>query len=105
MPAPQSTQVKNAKPGGVLPISITNGKAQQNANGVLTQPFRSSPSKLKVVIRRLPPGLTRDEYEQSMGPDWKTGSSNVGWMFFKAGKTSKEYASQFLEDNISLGLD
>ncbi|KAL8924064.1 MAG: hypothetical protein Q9172_002863 [Xanthocarpia lactea] len=50
----------------------------------------SSTTRLKLVIRRLPPGLTEDEFETSLGEDWKVGSGKVDWAVFKPGKVSKD---------------
>ncbi len=50
----------------------------------------SSTTRLKLVIRRLPPGLTEDEFEASLGEDWKVGGGKVDWAVFKPGKVSKE---------------
>ena len=47
--------------------------------------------RLKVVIRRLPPGLTRTEFEESLGPEWQLRGSLVDWKVYKPGKVSAEY--------------
>lgn len=44
----------------------------------------------KVVIRRLPPGLTQDEFFTILGDEWKEGNGKVGWFSFHAGKVSRE---------------
>lgn len=47
--------------------------------------------RLKLLIRRLPPGLTRVEFEDALGIEWKAGSGKVDWLQYKPGKVSKEY--------------
>ena len=56
---------------------------------------KSSKAKLqpegeKVVVRRLPPGLTEDEFVAILGGDWKVGGGRVSWFSFQAGKISQE---------------
>lgn len=82
---------------------------QRKANGVLQVPAaqatndkphapKSSRSKApegdKVVIRRLPPGLTEEEFWEHLGPQWKAGAGLVVWAQFKSGKVSQEYGCQ-----------
>ncbi|KAI4096968.1 MAG: hypothetical protein LQ344_000771 [Seirophora lacunosa] len=50
----------------------------------------SSP-RLKLVVRRLPPGLTEVEFETILGGEWKLGGGRVDWAVYKPGKISKEY--------------
>jgi len=71
---------------GVLPVpaSQTSG-GHQKAN-----PTKASNPKLKVLIRRLPPGLTEAEFLSILGIDWKTGGGKVDWFLYKSGKDSKE---------------
>lgn len=63
-------------------------------NGVIepasaTQP-RSNMPRLKLVVRRLPPGSTQEEFELSLGDEWKVGCGRVDWAVYKPGKVSKE---------------
>ena len=46
--------------------------------------------KLKLVLRRLPPGLTQAELEAALGDEWKVGGGKVDWYLYKEGKVSKE---------------
>lgn len=46
---------------------------------------------LKLVIRRLPPGLSQEEFETSLGEEWKVGGGRVDWAVYKPGKISKEW--------------
>ena len=54
-------------------------------------PTRIAAPRLKLLIRRLPPGLTQPEYEAMIGEDWKVDRGKVDWLVYKAGKVSKEY--------------
>jgi regulator of nonsense transcripts 3 len=44
----------------------------------------------KVVIRRLPPGLTEDEFQTILGDTWKSGNGKIGWYRYEKGKISTE---------------
>jgi regulator of nonsense transcripts 3 len=72
---------------GILPVtaSQTSGGAPKPATS------KSQVAKLKVLVRRLPPGLTENEFVSILGEDWKLGKGKVDWMRYKAGKDSKEY--------------
>ncbi|MCJ1258090.1 hypothetical protein MMC24_005920 [Lignoscripta atroalba] len=56
-------------------------------------PSKSAAPRLKVVVRRLPPGLTQTEFEVALGTDWNVGGRKVDWANYKPGKISKEYCS------------
>lgn len=75
---PPKLIARNAdRQGGVLPVS-----AAARAN-----PSRASSSRLKLEIRRLPPGLTQPEFEEIVGDAWKVGNGKVDWLEFRPGKT------------------
>ncbi|EME40746.1 hypothetical protein DOTSEDRAFT_74324 [Dothistroma septosporum NZE10] len=42
--------------------------------------------RLKLEIRRLPPGLTLTEFEETLGDEWKLGNGKVDWREYKQGK-------------------
>ena len=46
---------------------------------------------MKVIIRRLAPGLTEAEFTSILGDDWRLGGGKVDWFLYKPGKDSKEY--------------
>lgn len=48
--------------------------------------------RLKLLVRRLPPGLTVSEFEHALGEEWKSGGDGgkIDWMQYKPGKVSKE---------------
>ncbi|KAL8936273.1 MAG: hypothetical protein Q9216_005018 [Gyalolechia sp. 2 TL-2023] len=73
--------------GGVLkiPASATQPRpVMASAAGVPSAP------RLKILIRRLPPGLTEEEFQTALGDEWKVGSGRVDWASYKPGKVSKD---------------
>lgn len=48
----------------------------------------------KLVIRRLPPGMTRAEFVTILGTEWESGKGKVDWFSYAAGKISTEYGIQ-----------
>jgi regulator of nonsense transcripts 3 len=92
MQAPAQAKALHNKPAsGVLPIPAaatqTNGA---NANKSQT---KNGNSRLKVHIRRLPPGITHVESQNALGEEWLVGKGKVDWVAFKPGKVSKECVS------------
>ncbi|KAJ5159404.1 uncharacterized protein N7482_006408 [Penicillium canariense] len=61
-----------------------------------TAPAKKAPKpptpRLKLLIRRLPPGLTQPEFEGALGEEWKAGAGKVDWLHYKPGKVSKDPA-------------
>lgn len=94
-----------ARNGGVLKIPAS---ATQHRPGTTAMPSTTgAPSgpRLKLVIRRLPPGLTETEFETLLGGEWKVGSGRVDWAIYKPGKVSKEYhLAAYTTDTMSLQL-
>jgi regulator of nonsense transcripts 3 len=72
---------------GVLPVSVL----QKNTQSSTPRGPKASQPKLKLVLRRLPPGLTKSEFEAILGDEWKLGAGKVDWLVYKKGKISKEY--------------
>lgn len=72
---------------GVLPVAVLhrNPPVQTPRGPKAAQP------RLKLVLRRLPPGLTKAEFESLVGDEWKTGAGKVDWSNYRKGKISKEY--------------
>lgn len=82
--------------------------ATPRANGILSIPAsatqkrtatvqpaslpKAATPRLKIIIRRLPPGLTVTEFEETLGEEWKPNAGKVDWLLFKNGKPSKEYS-------------
>jgi regulator of nonsense transcripts 3 len=76
-----------ASANGVLPVAVLQKNSSQPSRG----PKAAQP-RLKLVCRRLPPGLTRAEFETVLGDEWKPGAGKVDWLSWRNGKISKEYA-------------
>lgn len=45
----------------------------------------------KVVVRRLPPGMTEDEFVAILGDIWKVGKGKISWISYYPGKVSQQY--------------
>lgn len=74
--------------GGVLQIPAA--ATQKNGPTAPKKPPKPAAPRLKLLVRRLPPGLTQTEFETAVGPEWKAGAGKVDWFQYKAGKVSKE---------------
>ncbi|KAG0651229.1 Regulator of nonsense transcripts 3B [Hyphodiscus hymeniophilus] len=70
---------------GVLPVSAS----QTSGNVVKLPPAKTVSQRLKVVIRRLAPGLTEEEFTTIIGEEWKAGQGKVDWLCYEPGKSSK----------------
>ncbi|KAI5294483.1 hypothetical protein KEM52_003914 [Ascosphaera acerosa] len=46
----------------------------------------------KVVVRRLPPGLSQDEFFRVLGEEWRAGGPLVDWMSYRTGKVARGLA-------------
>lgn len=95
--APRVTIAKPSRSNGVL--SIPASATQKKSGGGSEGPTSRAPlARLKIIIRRLPPGLTQSEFDEALGDEWKTSGDKVDWAVYKEGKISKEYesASRFL---------
>lgn len=81
----------NARPNGVLSIapSATQQRNAANIQRSVMAP-KAPAARLKVVIRRLPPGLTQAEFETVLGDEWKLHGGKVDWSLYKEGRVSKE---------------
>ncbi|KAL8296664.1 hypothetical protein RB597_005983 [Gaeumannomyces tritici] len=76
LPAPQAKPHPQACAGA----SSRSGKGKTPVEGQ------------KVVLRRLPPGITEQETVSFLSDEWKPGGAKVGWFSFQAGKISKDPA-------------
>ncbi|RAL12947.1 putative nonsense-mediated mRNA decay protein Upf3 [Aspergillus homomorphus CBS 101889] len=80
----------NKSTGGVLQIPVA--ATQKNPSATPKKAPKPPAPRLKLIIRRLPPGLTQAEFETALGPEWKTGAGKVDWFLYKPGKVSKDPA-------------
>ena len=88
----------------------TSNPGAKQANGVLAVPasqmagntVKPSPTKsadkLKVVVRRLAPALTEEEFTTILGDEWKVGQGKVDWFSYGPGKDSKKYLCSLSTD-------
>jgi regulator of nonsense transcripts 3 len=74
------------KANGVLPVSAS----QTSGSTPKATPSKVAGPRLKLVIRRLAPGLTEEEFTKILGDEWKLGQGRVDWFVYKIGKDSKE---------------
>jgi regulator of nonsense transcripts 3 len=51
---------------------------------------KAAPEGEKVVIRRLPPAMTQDEFFSNLGDEWKPGNGKTDWLRYCAGKVSQQ---------------
>ncbi|RMJ28101.1 hypothetical protein PHISP_01041 [Aspergillus sp. HF37] len=85
------TQTSPDKPtGGVLQIPAA--ATQKNPPKPAKKPPKPAAPRLKLLVRRLPPGLTQAEFKNALGEEWKAGGGKVDWFQYKAGKVSKDAA-------------
>ena len=75
---------------GVLPINATTIKKSTSARSDPKASVKAPAPRLRIIIRRLPPGLTETEFWTALGEEWMLGNGKVDWAAYKAGKVSKE---------------
>ena len=75
---------------GVLPINATAIKKSTSARSDPKASIKPPAPRLRIIIRRLPPGLTEIEFWTTVGEEWKLGNGKAEWAAYKAGKVSKE---------------
>ena len=75
---PPKVIARNAdRQGGVLPVSAA----------ARASPGKAVAPRLKLEVRRLPPGLTLTEFEETLGDEWKLNNGKVDWREYRQGKT------------------
>ena len=93
--ATQNSRVTIAKPvraNGVLavPASATQRGHRPNTSNNIPRAPSAPAARHKILVRRLPPGLTQAEFEEALGEEWKPGGEKIGWADYKPGKISKD---------------
>ncbi|KAJ5811275.1 hypothetical protein N7474_007576 [Penicillium riverlandense] len=74
-------------------LQIPAAATQKSASPAPAKKAPKPPTpRLKLVIRRLPPGLTQSELESALGEEWTVGGGKVDWLQYKPGKVSKDPA-------------
>ncbi|KAL8646926.1 MAG: hypothetical protein Q9226_006649 [Calogaya cf. arnoldii] len=71
-------------------LMVRTGVIEMRASATQARSAMASNTRLKLIIRRLPPGLTQEEFESCLGDEWKVGSGKVDWAAYKPGKISKD---------------
>lgn len=72
-----------------------NGVSQDNSHQTANEvtkvgKTKTPPTGKKIVIRRLPPGITAEEAWGILGDQWKDGNGKVDWSQFHTGTISQE---------------
>jgi regulator of nonsense transcripts 3 len=81
-------QLLSRKANGHASTGASQKSASDNA---LKQPRGKAPVEgEKVTVRRLPPGITVEEFLTILGDEWKVGKGKVAWFDFRNGKVSSE---------------
>lgn len=75
---------------GVLPINAAATKKDKSLNNNAKSSPRGQAPRLRLIIRRLPPGLTEAEFWSALGEEWHVGKGKIDWAAFKDGKISRE---------------
>ncbi|KKK25693.1 nonsense-mediated mRNA decay protein [Aspergillus ochraceoroseus] len=88
------TQILTKSTGGVLQIPAA--ATQKSAPPAPRKTSKPAAPRLKLLVRRLPPGLTQEEFETALGSEWKLGAGKVDWFQYKPGKISKEPARAYI---------
>lgn len=71
----------------ILPQNANEGEAPQTK----TSRSKAHNEGEKMVIRRLPPGMTQPEFVTILGSDWEVSNGKVDWLSYIPGKVSAEY--------------
>ncbi|KAI0010506.1 Smg-4/UPF3 family-domain-containing protein [Xylariaceae sp. FL0662B] len=72
------------KINGVLPV----GTGQASNETPKATKAKVPPQGKKIIIRRLAPGMTEDEFWAILGDEWKKGNGKVDWVRFHEGEIS-----------------
>ncbi|KAI9888272.1 MAG: hypothetical protein M1814_000785 [Vezdaea aestivalis] len=59
-------------------------------NSHMMRPHKPQPARLKVVVRRLPSGLSKEDFFLGLGPDWTLTGGKIDWFMYKVGKTQTD---------------
>ncbi|KAH6614910.1 Smg-4/UPF3 family-domain-containing protein [Boeremia exigua] len=89
---------------GVLPVAVLQrnppapaqrnppAPAQRTAPAPSPRGPKAAQPRLKLVLRRLAPGLTRAEFEAALADEWAAGAGRVDWFSYRKGRVSKDAA-------------
>ncbi|KAI1912820.1 hypothetical protein LOZ65_005914 [Ophidiomyces ophidiicola] len=84
-------RIPSSRPGaaGILPISVA-ATHPTGAGVPRTSLVKASTPRLKLLIRRLPPGLVRAEFSAALGEEWAVGNGRIDWFIYKPGKVATD---------------
>jgi regulator of nonsense transcripts 3 len=69
----------------------TNGVVGQSSNDAAKAAKVKAPAQgEKVVVRRLPPAMTEQEFVTILGDEWRVGRGRVDWFSYWPGKVSQQ---------------
>lgn len=80
--------VPPAGANGVLPATVL----QKPQNAPAPRGPKQAHPRLKLICRRLPPGLTKAEFGKILGDEWAQGAGKVDWTLYRKGKISTDAA-------------
>ncbi|KAF1939380.1 hypothetical protein EJ02DRAFT_257471 [Clathrospora elynae] len=73
---------------GVLPVTLL----QKNSPAQAPRGPKAAQPRLKLICRRLPPGLTKAEFVELLGDEWKLGAGKIDSLDYHKGKISTDAA-------------
>ncbi len=73
-----------------VPAAVTGKKANASSPAAAQLSSKPGTQRLRLIVRRLPPGLTQAEFDVILGEEWRVGAGKVDWFAYKDGKISKE---------------
>ena len=83
------------RPAGVLAVNAATRK-NAAAHSTAKSSQRTPAPRLRLIIRRLPPGLTEAEFWTALGDEWQLGNGKVEWAAYKGGNVSRESVQRSL---------
>ncbi len=86
---------KSRRGGGVLSVNAAATRRPVAAQGQAKSAQRAPVQRLRLILRRLPPGLTEAEFWNALGLEWRSGEGKTDWAAYKDGKVSKECVNRF----------
>lgn len=90
---PHDCQKATMPPKGLVTIAKNPNSSTNGVLAVSPAIIQNAPAKtairLKLEVRRLPPGLTKHEFEQAFGDEWKLGAGKVDWLEYRQGKVKR----------------
>ncbi len=79
-----STPLLLRKPNGGAAV------AQSSSDAAKAPRARAPAQGEKIVVRRLPPAMTEDEFTTILGEEWRIGQGKIDWFSYWPGKVSQQ---------------